>query len=360
MKKVIWSLIFGGLILTSLWLAFSGKSSAGQTFKTLSPERGDITQKALAVGTMEPEQEIRVKSTISGIVSEVYFHVGDPVKKGSPLFKVSPNPTPLEYVDARRTMEMSQISLDQLAKERRRRQALLREQMISTAEMEELESRYREAELRHLTNRERFQLLEKGRVKMANREIDSLVTAPIDGVILEQMVHEGDPVVPLTTYQPGTELCSMADLGHILFKGTVDEIDVGKLREGMNARIEVGALPGAEVTGTLQRISPKARKEGNATLFDLEIAITDQGGVVLRAGYSATANLTIAEKKQVLTVPERLVLMDKDLRQVEVLVGEQPEKRTIRTGLSDGLHMEVLEGLTEKDLLVERPPREIE
>jgi HlyD family secretion protein len=207
---------------------------------------------------------------------------------------------------------------------------------------------------------EKFELLEKGRIKLVDKNIDSIVKSPISGIILSQDVYRGDPVVPLTNFQPGTELCAMADMKQMLFKGTVDEIDVGKLSPGMIADIQVGALPETKVTGKLERISPKARKDGNSTLFDIEIVILQVSGKPMRAGYSATANVKIREKKEVIVIPERLLTFEKDKRFVEIKEGEKIIKKEIKTGLSDGLNIEVIEGVVEGDQLVERPPRDLE
>jgi HlyD family secretion protein len=141
----------------------------------------------------------------------------------------------------------------------------------------------------------------------------------------------------------------------------VDEIDVGKLAEGMEAEIKIGALPKAEVKGTLYKISPKARKEDNTTLFDVEIVLTEMGEELLRAGYSATAEVVITRKDSVLTLPERLVTFRNDSAFVELLneLGE-PAESLITTGLSDGLKVEIVDGLDDSVQVVQRPPREIE
>ena len=151
-------------------------------------------------------------------------------------------------------------------------------------------------------------------------------------------------------------------MSELVFKGTVDEIDVGKLATGMNVEIKVGALPDAKVEGVLTRISPKARKQDNATLFDLEIDLSEVSGTMLRAGYSANANIVIKRKDSVLAVPERLVTFAGDSATVEILdsTSQQVSVRTIKTGLSDGLQIEVSEGLALGELVVERPPKEIE
>jgi HlyD family secretion protein len=335
-----------------------------ETLKLVAVTRGDIVEKALAVGTIEPEKETKVKSTIPGIVSEVLFKVGDSVNVGAPLFNISPNPTPLEYVEARRSMEVAEVIMNKLKADWERQLQLFKGSLVSKSEMDATESVFQEATLRYKIAAERLELLEKGRISMANREIDSIVKSPATGVILSQSVFLGDPVVPLTNYQPGTELCSLADMDSLRFMGTVDEIDVGKIVAGMPAEITIGALPDARLPGKVIRIYPKAKKEGNATLFDIEISITKSPGMVLRAGFSSTASIRIRDRQQVLMLPERLVIFEDGKRFVEVpetqAQGEQKTRRVeVQTGLSDGLNIEIVSGLKEGEKVVEKPPREI-
>lgn len=363
MKKWIPRLFAALFILMFFYFLMAcGKKKA--ELKLVAVARGDIQEKALAVGTLEPDKETKVKSTIPGIVSEVLFKVGDSVKAGAPLFKISPNPTPLEYVEARRSMEVAEVNLKKLKVDWERRMELFKTSLVSKSELDATESAFQEANLLYKIAAERLQLLEKGRISMANREIDSIIKSPAGGVILSQDVFLGDPVVPLTNYQPGTELCSLADMDSIRFKGTVDEIDVGKIVTGMPAEITIGALPDAKISGEVIRIYPKAKKEGNATLFDIEISLTKDPGVLLRAGFSATASIRIRERQQVPILPERLVIFEKGKRFVEVPEsqekGEQKTRRVeIQTGLSDGLNIEILSGLKEGEKVVEKPPREI-
>jgi HlyD family secretion protein len=358
MKKWIFRAFSLVLLLTFFYFLFACGKKKEET-KLVAASRGDIQEKALAVGTIEPEKEIKVKSTIPGIVAEVLFKVGDAVKEGAPLIKISPNPTPLEYVESRRAMELAEVTMQKLKSDWTRQLELYKGNLISRSEMDATEGLYKEAELRYRTSSERLELLEKGRIRMSNREIDSLIKSPISGILLSQSVFQGDPVVPLTNFQPGTELCSLADMASLLFKGTVDEIDVGKIIEGMDATIQVGALPDTKIPGRVDRIFPKAKKEGNATLFDIWIVIKDAAGATLRAGFSATASIQIRERKQVVLIPERLVLFEDGKKLVEVPDGDTTKKVEVRTGLSDGLNIEVLDGLKEGDKVVERPPREI-
>jgi HlyD family secretion protein len=358
MKKWIFRAMSLVLLLTFFYFLFACGQKKVET-KLVAASRGDIQEKALAVGTIEPEKEIKVKSTIPGIVAEVLFKVGDKIKEGAPLFKISPNPTPLEYVESRRAMELAEVTMLKIKSDWTRQLELYQGNLISKSEMDATEGGYREAELRYRTSAERFELLEKGRIRMSNRDINSLINSPISGIVLSQSVFQGDPVVPLTNFQPGTEMCSLADMASLLFKGTVDEIDVGKIADGMAAEIQIGALPDAKIPGHVDRIFPKAKKEGNATLFDIWILIKEAPGVTLRAGFSATASIKIRERKQVVLLPERLVLFEDGKKLVEVPDGEKTKKVEVHTGLSDGLNIEILDGLKEGDKVVERPPREI-
>ena len=217
-----------------------------------------------------------------------------------------------------------------------------------------------EAKLRHQIAQERLDLIEKGKVRIADTNIETVVKSPLSGFILEKNVNLGDPVVPLTSYQPGTAIMRMADMKDLLFKGTVDEIDVGKIKEGLDCELQIGAIPGAHITGKVTLISLKAKKEDNTTVFPVEIKIEDVGDAVLRAGYSANANVIIARRDSVLAIPERVVTFRNDSAFVNIpLEEENSEERYIKTGLSDAILIEVLEGLAEGEKVLEKEVKEI-
>jgi HlyD family secretion protein len=335
-------------------------NSASDDLRTVEVERGEIVDKALAVGRIEPEVEISVKSKISGVVSREFAEVGDFVRAGAPLLEIKPTPTPLELVETRRQLELRQLELENLRRELERQRRLVEQGLVSQDEFETHERSYGEAELNVKLAQERLALLEEGRVTIADQNIEAIVYSPINGFILEKNVEIGDPVTPLNPYQEGTVLATMAEMSALIFRGTVDEIDVGRLREGLAVEFKIGALPQAEVTGTLTKISLKARTEDNSTVFPIEISL-DEADVVLRAGYSANADVIIARRSDVLMIPERLVSFAGDTAKVTVLLesGDQ-EERIIDTGLSDAINIEIIAGLEEGDKVVELPPKEIE
>jgi HlyD family secretion protein len=338
------------------------RTDKDKPWKVVEVTRGPVVEKALAVGAIRPKREIAVKSKISGIVKRSYREVGDVVKAGDPLFEILPDPTPLELTEARREVEIARNIFDQ-AKRRHDRSNTLRDQgIVSSQESDTADKEIEDAKIRLGLATEKLALVEKGRVRSERLNVESVIRAPISGTVLELLVNEGDPVVPLTSYQAGTALTNLADMSSLVFKGTVDEIDVGKLKEGMPARIKVGAIPDSVVEGKVYKIAPKSKTAEGATLFDVEVELGPASQVTLRAGYSANADIVVREKQDVLLLPERLVTFGEGKATVELPpAGEgEPTKKEIKVGLSDGMNVEIVDGLAQKQGVVERPPKKIE
>lgn len=331
-------------------------------FTLVKVERGTITDKALATGQIVPKQEIQVKSQISGTVKECFAEVGERVEVGQPLFAITPDPTPLELNEVERGVQLAEVAFAKASADFERNGALRRDGIVSQELYDASKQAYDQARIQLDLARERLALTKEGKITRAKGGMDSVIRAPASGTVLKRLVNPGDPVVPLTTYQAGTPLMTIADMSTLMFKGTVDEIDVGKLKEGLPVRIKIGALPEAPVTGRLTRIAPQATEKEGTTLFDVEATIDNPGSVTLRAGYSANAEVVVREKTGVLLLAERLVTFDKEKAFVEVPGEGQeaaPVKKAITTGLSDGLKLEIFSGLAEGDEVVQRPPKEI-
>lgn len=361
-KKIVFSTV-GVLVLVGAgFIIINGsKDSDDKALPRIKVAKGNIVDKALAVGTIEPENEISIKSKVSGAVARIYADAGTYVRAGQPLLEVRPEPTPLELAEAKRGLELAQVDLNNMEKQRSRQETLIKKALISTKEYEDFQRSFEESELRLNIAREKLALTESGRVKIGTTNIESIIKAPIDGFVLSKTVEVGDPVTPLTSYQEGTVLMKLANMEHLVFKGTVDEIDVGKLKEGMEAEIKIGALPTDKVKGVLRKISLKAEKKENATVFPIEVTIPKGIKVTLRAGYSANASLIIQKKDSVLIIPERTVTFRNDSAFVKVALGTgKDEERQIKTGLSDAINIEILSGLKEGDEVAEKPVKKIE
>lgn len=342
--------------------AFVRNSRGGdEKFKLVDPKIESITEKAVAVGQVQPRQEFQVKSKISGIVDKTFVEVGDQVKTGDPLFEIAPDPTPLEVSEVDRRVESAQASYNRAKADLDRATELARSGVMPRSDLDASRESFELAKIALNKAQQDRQLTRQGRTSVGT---EGIIRAPAGGTILARAVDPGDPVVPLTSFQPGTELATIADMSDLIFRGTVDEIDVGKLQAGLIARIKVGALPTDVVTGRVSRIAPQAEQKDGATLFNVEIELERSAATVLRAGYSANADLIIREKKDVLTIPERLVIFEDGGQKTFVeLPGATPEaeprKVEVKLGISDGLNVEILSGISKTDKVVERPPKEI-
>lgn len=353
--------VVGGVVVVGGATALKAAATGGEddAIKTVAVTRATIVDKALAVGRIEPEVEIGVKSQVSGVVLRRFTEEGQFVKAGAPLLEIKPTPTPLELAEARRQVQLRDLELTNLERDLERSETLRTQGLVSEQDYLNIKQRVEQTRIQRQIAAERLSLLEEGRISPGSGR-ETVIRSPIDGYLLEYAVQVGDPVVPLSTYQEGTVLIRMAEMGRLMFRGTVDEIDVGRLHEGLPVELKIGALPAAVVDGRLAHISLKARTEDNATVFPVEITILDAHGATLRAGYSANADVIVERRDSVLMIPERLVRLTSDTARVTVLLPDgQREERVVRLGLSDAISVEVLDGLAEGDRVVEPPPREI-
>jgi len=360
-KKIFFIIIIVGIVGAVLFFALSGNATKDNGLKIIDVEKGTIVDKALAVGKIEPKKENSVKSRISGIVKKIHVDIGDIVHVGDPLIDVAPDPTPIEFAEAKRQVEIYQVAYENAQRELDRAKTLLEKNLVSDQDHDSKQSTCEQARLRLKLASEKLQLIESGRTEIADLKVDNTIRSTIDGMVLSRLVEEGDPVVPLTSYQAGTDLMTLAFMEDLIFKGTVDEIDVGRIHAGQEAEIKVGALPKDTVRGFVKRISPKAHQDEGSTVFDVEIELTETGNSLLRAGYSANADVIVTKKEEILLIPERLIQFREDTAFVELQDSLGViDTAVIEVGLSDGINIEVTSGLIEGDKVVERPPREIE
>lgn len=363
--KILLLLIFLAAIAVGGYTWSKNHKPDDRGFTLVEVIRGDITEKAVAVGQIEPRQKFHIKSKVSGIVKRCPADIGDSIKTGDPIIEISPDPTPVELLEAEHQVEKAQLTFSRAKVDWEQSQELMRQGIESRNNSDVQHEAYELARIELLQAKNRLQLLQEGRISGGGERMETIIRAPAAGIVLERQVNPGDPVVPLTSYQEGTTLATLADMNDLIFKGTVDEIDVGKLSAGMPVRIKIGALPDQSITGKLSRIAPQAIERDNAKLFEVEIEIDSFEGALLRAGYSANADIVIREKTDILLIPERLVIFeDEGAKTFVELPGELPEaepkKVAVKVGLSDGLNIEVISGIKEGEKLVQRPPREIE
>jgi len=365
MKKAIIAVIvaaaLGAIGYAAVQMGGNGEETGPATVEVT---RETLVEKALATGEIEPRHEIAVKSKVSGTVAHLFVEEGTFVEAGDRLLEVRPDPTPLEYAQSKRTLEMRVLVEDQRRADRRRTKGLLDRGMASQADYDKAQEAFDQAVLHRQMAEEQLALLDKGKAVVAGRAVETIVTSPIAGHVLKLHVDVGDPVVPLTSYQPGTELMTLADMDDLLFKGTVDEIDVGKIGEGLPVDLKVGAYPDSLVSGRLARIALQSEKRESATVFEVEIDITDvPDGVLLRAGYSANADIIVRRVDEVVALPERVLVFRNDSTFVRLPATEpelEPAEQAIEIGMSDGINVEVVSGLDSGDVVLDKEIREIE
>jgi HlyD family secretion protein len=362
--KILLLIIFFAAIAAGGYAWNRNNGADDHEFILVEVTRGSITEKAVAIGQIEPRRKIHIKSKISGIVKKCSAEVGDLVNTGDPLIEISPDPTPDELLEAEHLVKTAQISFNRARTDWEQSQALAREGIESINKRDIQKDAYEQARIQLARAKDRLQLIQEGKITGRGENMETIVRAPSEGILLQRLVNPGDPVVPLTSYQAGTEIATLADMSDLIFKGTVDEIDVGKLSTGMPVQLKIGALPDKSVTGKLSRIAPQAIEKDNARLFEVEITMDSFEEAMLRAGYSANADIVIRKKTDILLIPERLVIFENDGVDTFVEIpGDTPEaeprKVPIEIGLSDGLNIEVVSGVTERQMIVQRPPREI-
>lgn len=362
--KILLVLIVVAAIGGAGYAWYKSRGEKGEEFKLVAVEKGSIVEKAIAIGQIEPRLEFKVKSKISGIVKRTAVEIGDSVAAGDALFEIAPDPTPTELVEAQRRLDAARSAHTRAEAAWKRAEELAKQGITPADELDTQRETFELAKIELASAQDNLDLTRKGRIAGRGRSMESIIRAPAAGIVLARNVDPGDPVVPLTSFQEGTELATVADMDDLIFRGTVDEIDVGKLDLGVEARLKVGALPDAMVTGRLARIAPQAREDEGARLFDVEIELDPAAGVLLRAGYSANADLIIREKTDILLIPERLVSFEDEGTKTFVEIPGQgpeaePERIEIQTGLSDGLNIEVVSGLEEGQEVIQRPPRDV-
>ncbi len=309
------------------------------------PEIRDIVKKTVATGSITPRREVEVKPQISGIVAKVHVEPGQVLKKGDLIVTIRVVPDVVRVNDAEAKLRAAQLN-EKNAKSEFERFSQLKE-VISESEFaaQKLSYELRQQELR--TAQSHLQLVREG-VASGSSAASNEVRATIDGMVLNVPAKEGASVVESNAFNAGTTIATLADMTDMVFIGWLDEGDVGKVKESMTLDIKVGALGEQNLSGTLEHIAPKASNNEGAIQFEIRAAVEVQDAVFLRAGYSANASIVLDSRNQVLTLNERVLQFDDGKAFVEIPTGpETTEKRYLELGLSDGIHIEVKDGLKE-------------
>ena len=338
--------VLAGTVYTVKHLKDQEKQTAAQ-FDTEQPRVTDIVLKTLASGSVQPRQEILIKPQVSGIVRQVLVEPGDLVQAGDVLAEVMIVPDVAALSNAESRVARAQINLEDAQTNHSRNADLLDRGVVAPTEAQRTELALKQAREELYAAQDNLQIVKDGvTARGGGNASNTLVKATVDGMVLEVPIKRGNSVIEANNFNEGTTIASVADMSDLQFVGKIDESEVEKLHEGMPIRLTIGAIEGSQIPATLEHIAPKGVAEGGAIQFEIKAAVVLEEGQFLRAGYSATADVVLEEKLDVLAISERLVQYDGEEPFVEILVGENMyERRSIEVGLSDGLMTEVLSNL---------------
>ena len=357
MKKFLMFGLLGLVVVIFLGtIVFLYKKSQQQpvVYQIDSPTTTTIIKKTVAIGKVIPRREIEVKSQVSGVVEKVYVIAGQTVKKGDVLAKITLRPSMLNVNSAESQVQSAKINLQNSESEYNRQKKLYAQKLISESEYNKFLVSYN-LQKEALSSAENYlQLLNSGVTKNSDK-VSNLIPATVDGMVLDVPNKEGAFIVESSTFQSGTSLAVLADMTDMIFEGLVDESEVGKLREGMELVLNIGALQGKPFTAILEYISPKGVTDQGTIKFQIRAAVKLNKELFLRANYSANADIVLEKKENVLAINEGNLLIEEKASFVEVETAPQKfEKREVKTGLSDGINIEILSGLKASEKIKHR------
>ena len=354
MNKIVKYILIGVLVLGALWAAvffIKSNSKGAITYETKNPFISNIEMKTVATGKVVPEDEVEIKPQISGIIEKIFVEEGVKVKAGDLIARIKVVPNEQALNQARGRVRNAEISLNNTKIEYNRNKELFDKGVISSQDFNTLQLQYDQAQQELKNSQADYQIIRQGSAG-GSSSANTNIRATVTGTILEIPVEEGDQVIQSNNFNDGTTIASIADLNQMIFEGKVDEGEVGKLKVGMPLKISLGAIEGKEFDAILKFIAPKGVEETGAVQFRIEGDVKVDSTFMVRAGYSANASLVLEKKDSILVIPEALLQFDKktDKPYVEVSTGDQTfERKDVEIGISDGVNVEVVSGVTEKD-----------
>lgn len=339
-----------GIFGWTLWFLYQKDQQPPEVFETVQAEQRDIIKKSVATGSVVPRNEIFIKPQISGIIQTIYVKPGDLIKSGDLIAKVKVIPNMVSLNNAENRVNRAKISLENATVDYTRNLELLKKQVISEAEFQPFELSKKQALEELNAAEDALAIVKDGVSKKTGNSSNTLIKSTVSGMILDVPVEEGFNVIEANNFNDGTTIASVADMENLIFQGQVDESEVEKLKLGMKLILNIGAIENNEFTAILEYISPKGIQEEGAIKFEIEAAVKLDSNAFIRAGYSANANVVLDHRDGVLSIDEGLVSYEDEGTFVEVETAEQVfEKRKVELGLSDGIFVEVLSGITSED-----------
>ena len=353
--RIVLILLFVGLLVFTFRYLYKKSKPVEEAFTTQNAEIKNIVKKTMATGAVVPRKEIEIKPQVSGIIQNIYVKPGDKIKEGDLIAKIKIIPDMIQLNNAHSRLEKAKISHEDKQLIYNRYKKLFKQGVIPEADYQAYKLGYDNAMEELEAAKDNLQLIKEGVTQKAEKTSNTLIRSTTSGMVLDVPVEEGNSVIEVNTFNDGTTIASIADMSDMIFEGTIDETEIGKINEGMNLDVTIGAIEDKTFEAILQYISPKGKEQNGAVQFDIKADMKREEESFIRAGYSANANIILDKKDSVLTIPEKLLQFknqNPDSVYVEVLRDPETnryEQRFLKTGLSDGVIIEVIEGVTKED-----------
>ena len=319
------------------------------SYQILKAETKDLVQTTVATGKIEPRDEVEIKPQISGIIAEVYKEAGQTVQEGEVIAKVKVIPELGTLNSAESRVRLAEMNGKQAETDLERMEKLYEGKLVSNEEYEQTLLAAKQAREELQAAKDNLEIVKEGITKSSASFSSTLIRSTITGLILDVPIKVGNSVIMSNTFNDGTTIATVADMSDLIFRGNVDETEVGRIREGIPVKITLGALQNMKFDATLEYISPKSTENNGANQFEIKAAISVPDSVTIRSGYSANAEMVLQHAEAALTIPESALEFSNDSTFVYVLTDSVPvqkfERRQVVTGISNGIDTEVKQGL---------------
>lgn len=310
----------------------------------------NIINKTVATGSVNPRKEIDITPKVSGIIEELYVEPGQMINQGDVIAKIKIIPNMLSLNNAESRLNRAELALENSKRKFDRQKELYEDGVVPAAEYEQYELDYESAQEELSAAQSNLELIQEGQTKHSGTTTNTLVRSTIDGMVLDVPVEEGNSVIESNTFNAGTTISTIADMTEMIFEGKIDETEVGKISEGMPLILQIGAIEDITFDAVLEHISPKGIEENGAIQFEIKADVVLHNDQFIRAGYSANADIVLSKVDSVLALPESVIQFEDDTAFVEIETTPQVfERRIIELGLSDGINIEVVSGISEED-----------
>ena len=352
-RKLIIAAIIALIFIGTFVFLWQKSQPKEVVYNEYTPEMNEVKKTTIITGKIEPRNEVNVKPQISGIITELLKDPGDYVQAGEIIAKVKVIPDMAQLSSAESRVRLANVNLKQAMVDYEREKNLYDQQLVSADEFDKIRQAMYQAKEEVAASQDALQVVRDGVSKSNASASSTLIRSTISGVILDIPVKVGNSVILSNTFNDGTTIASVANMNDLIFRGNIDETEVGRLYSGMPMKIVIGALQDLTFEASLEYISPKAVENNGANQFEIKAAVKVTKDDKIRSGYSANAEIVLAQAQKTLTIPESAIEFSGDSAFVYVVKGSGKQKtyerRQVTTGLSDGVNIEIKKGLTTKD-----------